>query len=78
MCLKAPLQHTLLAKSNGGATQCDGSLSLDWNAYVASHPSTLGTPFAAGQQVFAQAWFRDPPSPGSTMLSDALEFVVQP
>ena len=72
------MQHTPIAKSGGTPLQCDGFLSLDWNAYVASHPTALGTPFAPGQRVFAQAWFRDPPSPGSTMLSDALEFVLQP
>ena len=33
---------------------------------------------AAGDTVWAQAWFRDPPSPKTTHLSDGLEFVVCP
>jgi hypothetical protein len=53
-------------------------MSLDWNAFVASHPGAVGTPFSAGQLVQAQGWFRDPPSPKSTMLSNAIEFVVAP
>jgi hypothetical protein len=78
MCLAAPLQRTTMQKSGGSPFLCDGTLSLDWNAYVATHAGALGNPFAPGQHVFAQAWFRDPSIPGGTMLSDALEFVVQP
>jgi hypothetical protein len=78
MCVAAPTQRTPIQNSEGSALQCDGSLALDWNAFLATHPAALGNPFAPGQHVFAQAWFRDPVSPGGTMLSDALEFVVQP
>jgi hypothetical protein len=78
MCLAAPVQRTTMQKSGGTPFLCDGTLSLDWNEFVAAHAGALGNPFAPGQQVFAQAWFRDPPTPGGTMLSDALEFVVQP
>jgi hypothetical protein len=53
-------------------------LSIDWNAYIASHPSALGQPFAGGETVWAQAWFRDPPAPKTTNLSDGLVFVVGP
>jgi hypothetical protein len=53
-------------------------MSLDWNAFVANHPGALGAPFSAGQLVEAQGWFRDPPSPKATMLSDALEFALCP
>jgi hypothetical protein len=78
LCVKHPTQRTGAQNSGGTFTVCDGVLALDWNAYVATHPSALGSPFAIGQHVFAQGWFRDPPSPKSTMLSDALEFVVAP
>jgi hypothetical protein len=53
-------------------------LSEDWSAFVATHPSALGRPFAVGQTVNAQGWFRDPPSPKHTSLSDGLDFVVCP
>lgn len=39
---------------------------------------TLGPPFSAGQCVNAQTWFRDPPAPGTTNLSDGLQFVTAP
>lgn len=77
-CMNAPVQRTPQQSSGGTAGQCDGSLTLDWNAYLASHPNALGQPFAAGAIVDMQGWFRDPPSPTSTSLSDALEFCVGP
>jgi hypothetical protein len=78
LCVKAPTQRTAAQSTGGTDGLCDGALFLDWNAFVAAHPTALGNPFAAGQHVFAQAWFRDPPSPKTTNLSDALEFVVGP
>jgi hypothetical protein len=78
LCVKAPLQRTGSQNSGGTALACDGALSLDWNEYVALNPGALGSPFVAGEHVFAQGWIRDPPSPKSTMLSDALEFVACP
>jgi Tol biopolymer transport system component len=77
-CVNPPVQRIPQQGSGGMAGQCDGSLTLDWNAYVAAHPSANGVPFSAGDIVDVQAWFRDPPSPQSTSLSDALEFVVVP
>jgi len=78
LCVKPPTQR-LPAQSTGGTSgACDGSLSADWNAYVASHPGALGTPFAAGDEVWAQAWYRDPASAGTTSLSDGLRFTVAP
>ena len=53
-------------------------LSVDWNAFIATHPFAVGQPFAAGQHVYAQGWFRDPPSPKTTMLSNGVDFVVCP
>jgi hypothetical protein len=64
--------------SGGAPGMCDGALASDWNAFVATHPSALGVPFTAGDQVRAQAWFRDPPSPKTTNLSNALSFYVCP
>jgi hypothetical protein len=78
LCVKSPLQRTPPQNSGGSFGQCDGVLSIDFNAFLAAHPSTLGQPFSLGRAVFAQAWFRDPPSPKTTMLSDALAFFVEP
>jgi hypothetical protein len=78
LCVKQPTQRTPPQSSGGALNACNGAIALDWNAFVAANPSALGQPFTAGQHVFAQAWFRDPPSPKTTHLSNALEFVVQP
>ena len=66
----------MLAPHRGSTGACDGALVLDWNAFIAANPTALGAPFAGGDSVDVQAWFRDPPSPKSTSLSNALTFVV--
>jgi hypothetical protein len=38
----------------------------------------LGTPFSAGDAIYAQGWFRDPPAPKTTNLSNALQLTCQP
>jgi hypothetical protein len=64
---------------SGGTTGlCDGALMLDWSAYQIAHPNSLGSPWIAGEIVYAQAWFRDPPACRSMNLSGALELVYQP
>lgn len=78
LCVKTPTQRTPSQSSGGTFGACDGLLSLDWNNYIATHPTALGTPFSAGDDVWIQAWFRDPPSPGSTSLSNGLRFTVGP
>ncbi len=78
LCVKTPVQRMGTLSSGGNAGLCNGALSLDWSAYVAGNPGALGSPFSAGDVINAQAWFRDPPAPGTTNLSDGLEFTVQP
>lgn len=77
-CVKAPVQRTILRFSGGTSNTCNGSFSLDWNAFVASTPGCLGSPFSIGDDVFAQAWYRDPTSPDTVNFSNALEFSVCP
>ncbi|MCC7014055.1 MAG: hypothetical protein IT454_15975 [Planctomycetes bacterium] len=77
LCVKPPTQRTAVQSSNGTAGQCDGALGIDFNTFMATHPTALGQPFA-GTTVFAQGWYRDPPNPKTTMLSDALSFNVCP
>ena len=57
----------------GGATDCSGSYSFDFNAFIASgfDPS-----LTAGVQVNAQYWGRDPADPFTSSLSDAVQFVI--
>jgi hypothetical protein len=78
LCVKAPTQRTTVLDSGGAANSCNGVLALDWLSFLAANPGTLGAPLAAGQVVNAQVWFRDPPSPKTTHLSDALEFILVP
>ena len=78
LCVKTPTQRTAVQSSNGSFSACDGQLSIDWNAFIATHPAALGQPFAAGDTVWLQAWFRDPPSPKTSALSNGLVFAVGP
>lgn len=78
LCVAAPIQRMSLLTSGGTPGACDGVLSLDWNAWRFAHPGALGSPFAVGQVFHAQAWFRDPPAPKQSNLSDALTFSVCP
>ncbi|NUP94997.1 MAG: hypothetical protein HUU28_02420 [Planctomycetaceae bacterium] len=78
LCVKAPTQRTGALNSGGNAGQCDGEFLLDWNDFQNTHPNALGRPWSAGDKVFVQAWFRDPPAGKSTTLSNALELTYLP
>ena len=78
LCVKAPSQRTDTQTTGGSAGQCDGAFALDWNAYVATHPNSLGVPFSAGTDVWAQGFFRDPPGAKTTALSNGLRFTICP
>jgi hypothetical protein len=78
LCVKPPTQRTGAAGSGGTVGLCDGSYVLDWNAYMAANPAALGQALFPGEVFDAQAWFRDPPAPGTTNLSDGLEFSLAP
>jgi hypothetical protein len=78
MCVNAPMQRTPLQYAGGYLNTCGGRLALDWNAYMATHPTALGNPRFAGEVIDAQVWFRDPPAPRGSNLSAAVEFVLMP
>jgi hypothetical protein len=78
LCVKSPIQRTGVHNTAGTAALCNGSILFDWNAYQSTHPSALGNPFGAGQKVYAQCWYRDPPAPKTTNLSNALELTCVP
>lgn len=77
-CVKTPTQRTFAASSGGVAGQCNGALTLDWNAYQTANPSALGNPWTLGSKAYVQSWFRDPPSCKTTFLSEALELTYAP
>ncbi len=78
LCVKAPTQRTGSSNSGGSFGGCDGALSVDWDAFQIARPNSLGNPFSAGDSIFVQTWYRDPPSAKTTNLSDALELTMQP
>jgi len=78
LCVKSPTQRTPSANSGGATNACNGSLSVDFLAYLASHPGAQGQPFGAGDMVWWQAWFRDPPAAGTTNLSNGLQVTMCP
>lgn len=78
LCVKAPVQRTPAANSGGTAGACDGTLSISLPGYLATHPFALGTPLYVSERFWFQTWFRDPPSPKTTNLSDAITFTLAP
>jgi hypothetical protein len=78
LCVRTPVQRMLNLSSGGTANACNGVLQTDFQSYLASNPSALGAPFGAGIVVNVQAWFRDPPAPGTTNLSNGLQFRTCP
>ncbi|MCC7015431.1 MAG: hypothetical protein IT454_22925 [Planctomycetes bacterium] len=78
LCVKPPTQRTLVQSSGGTTAQCDGSLTLDWDAFQLANPGALGQPWVAGQKAFVQGWFRDPAACKTTSTSDALELTYLP
>jgi hypothetical protein len=76
LCVTSPTQRTPVQNSNGTVGACDGVYTIDWNAYMFANPGAVGQPLSAGTVVDVQVWYRDPPAPGTTNLSGALEFIV--
>ena len=78
LCVKTPTQRTGVQSSGGTLGNCDGALTLDFNAFRAANSGALGQPMFAGQSFDAQVWYRDPGSVKNTILSDALAFTLAP
>jgi probable HAF family extracellular repeat protein len=78
LCVKAPSQRTGVQASGGTLGFCDGAFSLNWDAYQTANPSALGQPWHLGNHVFVQGWFRDPPAPKTTNLSNAIDLTYLP
>lgn len=78
LCVKPPTQRTIGGNSGGTTGQCDGHLTLNWDAFQLGLPGALGQPWVAGSKAYVQGWYRDPASCKTTSLSDALEMTYQP
>jgi len=74
LCGLPPLVRTPVQNS-GGTPPCGGAYTMDFNAYVAGGADPA---LVAGQQVWLQTWSRDPASPSTTNLSDAITFTLCP
>ena len=80
LCVRSPLVRFPPELDSGGtANSCDGLIRADIHGYVQAHGGTLiGQAVVAGLTVHAQTWFRDPPAPHTSNLSDALTFTFYP
>ena len=78
LCVKSPSQRTAAQSSGGTPNFCDGAYALNWDAYQTANPSALGQPWALGNKAYVQGWFRDPPAPKTTNLSNAIELTYLP
>jgi len=74
LCGTPPLVRTPV-QSSGGTPPCGGAYTLDFNAYIAGGADPA---LVAGQKVWLQTWSRDPASPSTTSLSDAITFTICP
>jgi len=74
-CVVPPVKRTGLQIGTGTPGLCDGTFSLDFNAWMAANPGKAPLP---GTMVNIQAWYRDPQNTSnqSTSLSDGLQFTI--
>ncbi|MCC6408602.1 MAG: hypothetical protein IT453_15675 [Planctomycetes bacterium] len=75
LCCKPPIVRTTVQATAGNPppNDCSGSLHFHWNqAYV----NQLGLPL--GDWYYTQYWSRDPNSPSTTSLSNAIRFLLTP
>ena len=77
-CVKSPTQRTGTQDSGGTANQCNGAFNLNWDAFQNANPTAIGQPWASGDKLQVQGWFRDPPACKTTFLSQALELTYVP
>jgi hypothetical protein len=77
-CVRQPVQRCAPQSSGGVTNGCDGAYSLDLASYLATRPTAIGNPRYIGEVFNAQLWFRDPPAPSTSSLSNALQFTLAP
>jgi hypothetical protein len=78
LCVKAPTQRIGSVQASGTPGLCDGTVSIDVLAWAQANPGGQGVPFAAGTTLDFQCAIRDPLSPGTRVMSDALQVTLLP
>jgi hypothetical protein len=80
LCAQTPVQRTPVQSSGGTPAACSGVFSIDMNAFASGLLGGAPSPAlsSAGTVVDCQMWSRDPASPSTTSLSDAVEYFVGP
>ncbi|MDP6764136.1 MAG: S8 family serine peptidase [Planctomycetota bacterium] len=80
LCLRFPLRRGPIVPTGGTPGACDGSLSLDLNAFASGNAGGVPAPFLLlpGTTVHCQWWGRDSGDPFGVYLTDRLGFVVGP
>jgi hypothetical protein len=75
LCVLPPIRRTITQDSGGaaGVDDCSGTYSFDFNALV---QSGVYPDLTAGTRIDCQYWSRDPASPSTTGLTDAIEFGI--
>ena len=70
MCVATPVRRTAVQSSGGsvGPGDCSGQFALDFNAHIQS----AADPRWSRVPGYAEYWYRDPASPSTTGLSNAL------
>ena len=77
MCIAPPRRRTAVQNSRGNPPpdDCSGAFAFDFNALIQGGGNPNLVP---GVQVNGQYWYRDPQSPSTTGLTDAIEFTIEP
>jgi hypothetical protein len=72
-----PSLRTPPQNSGGSASgsDCTGTYSFDFNTRI---HSGVDSSLVAGAEIYAQYWSRDPATPSTTSLTNALRFVINP
>lgn len=78
LCVQVPTYRSLAQSSGGTAGACNGSMTLDWNAFMQASPNALGQPWGVGDKAYFQCWYRDPASCRFSSMSNAVELTVAP
>jgi hypothetical protein len=78
LCVQPPTIRCGVVSSGGTpfGSDCSGAFLFDFNTYIAG--GTNPALQVSGTELWAQYWSRDPASPSTTNLTDALDAVVQP
>ena len=79
LCFNKPFKRSgTVYETTGTPSLCDGMFSIDMNALASGAGPTAPSPAlkVVGSRISCQFWGRDMPT--TSMISDALEYVVGP